>query len=105
MFSDGENELDAEEEVTIDPKKLERIEKEKKELLASLAGGDFSTQKTKVAAILNLYPESRNSDITLALKYWETFQPGIYNKSGILPKYLFKLERLHYIVRARENSE
>jgi hypothetical protein len=54
MFSDDENELDAEEEVAIDPKKRERIEKEKKELLASLAGGDFSTQKTKVAAILNL---------------------------------------------------
>lgn len=102
MVLDDENEL--EEEVTIDPKKLERreqIEKEKKELLASLAGGDFSTQKTKVAAILNLYPESRNSDITLALKYWETFQPEIYNTSGILPKDLFRLERLHYIVRAR----
>lgn len=101
MASDDQNELDDEEEVTIDPMRLARIEKEKKELLGSLAGGDFSTQKTKVAAILNLYPESRNSDITLALKYWETFQPEIYNKSGILPKDLFKLERLHYIVRAR----
>jgi len=101
MTSDDENELGDEEEVTIDPKRLARIEKEKRELLASLAGGDFSTQKTKVAAILNLYPESRNSDITLALTYWETFQPDIYNKSGILPKDLFKLERLHYIVRAR----
>jgi len=100
MFSDDENELD-DEEVTIDPNKLARIEKEKKELLASLAGGNFTTQKTKVAAILNLYPESRNSDITLALKYWETFQPEIHNTLGILPKDLFRLERLHYIVRAR----
>jgi len=99
MFSDDEDEL--EEEITIDPNKLLKIEKEKKALLDSLAGGDFSTQKTKVAAILNLYPESRNSDITLALKYWETFQPEIYNTTGILPKDLFKLERLHYIVRAR----
>lgn len=84
-----------------DPKKLARIEKEKKELLAALAGGDFSTQRTKVAAVLNLFPDSRNSDITLALKYWETFQPEIYNPEGIKPKDLFKLERLHYIVRAR----
>lgn len=99
--NDEEKELADEQEVTIDPKRLARIEKEKRELLASLAGGDFSTQKTKVAAILNLYPESRNSDVTLALKYWETFQPGIYNKHGILPKDLFKLERFHYIVRAR----
>lgn len=84
-----------------DPKKLARIEKEKKELLAALAGGDFSTQRTKVAAVLNLFPDSRNSDITLTLKYWETFQPEIYNPEGIKPKDLFKLERLHYIVRAR----
>src|SRR5687768_9229750 len=101
MVSDEEDELAEEKEVTIDPKRLVRIEKEKRELLASLAGGDFSTQRTKVAAILNLYPECRNSDITLALQYWETFQPDIYNKHGILPKDLFKLERLHYIVRAR----
>ncbi|MDF1694069.1 MAG: DUF3800 domain-containing protein [Zhongshania sp.] len=90
-----------EDEKEVDPKKLEKLEREKKELLASLAGGDFSKQKTKVAHILNLYPESRNSDITLALKYWETFQPDIYNPHGILPKDLFRLERLHYIVRAR----
>jgi hypothetical protein len=101
MATDDQIALDYKQGQPIDPKKLARIEKEKKELLASLAGADFSTQKSKVAAILNLYPESRNSDVTLALKYWETFQPDVYNKSGILPKDLFKLERFHYIVRAR----
>ena len=90
-----------ESKLTLDPKKLAKIEKEKKELLAALAGGDFSTQRTKVASVLNLFPDTRNSDITLALKYWETFQPDVYNPAGIKPKDLFKLERLHYIVRAR----
>lgn len=89
------------EKLAIDPRKLARIEREKRELLAELAGGDFSTQRTKVAAILNLFPDSRNSDITLALKYWELFQPEIYNPSGIMPKDLFKLERIQYIARAR----
>lgn len=81
--------------------RLEKLEKETKELLASLASSDFSTTKTKVAGLLNLYPQTRNSDVILALKYWETFQSDIYNASGILPQDLFKLERLHYIVRAR----
>lgn len=81
--------------------KRQRIEAEKKRLLASLETGDFSSQRARVAAILNRYPSSRNSDVTLALKYWETFQPDIYNEAGIMPKDLFKLERLHYIVRAR----
>lgn len=90
-----------EEEKEVDPKKLEKLEREKKILLASLASGEFSKQMTKVAYILNLYPDSRNSDITLTLKYWEIFQSDIYNPQGILPKDLFRLERMHYIVRAR----
>lgn len=81
--------------------KKARLEKEKSDLLASLASSDFTAMKTKVAAILNLYPHARNSDVALAIQYWETFQPEIYKASGILPKDLFKLERLHYIVRAR----
>lgn len=85
----------------IDPAKQLKIEKERKRLLDSLASGDFSTTKTRVAAVLNLYPNTRNSDVALALRYWEDFQPDIFKKSGILPKDLFKLERFHYIVRAR----
>lgn len=99
LFMSDEEAIDKDEE--IDLKKLAKIGREKKELLASLAGADFSKQKTKVAFILNLYPEARDSDITLTLKYWETFQGDIYNPQGILPKDLFRLERMHYLVRAR----
>lgn len=100
MINDDHQELPEEEDLERS-KRIEKIEKEKRELLAALAGGDFSTQKTKVASILNLFPDCRNSDITLALKYWEIFQPDIFDPIGIKPKDLFKLERLHYIVRAR----
>lgn len=89
------------EEAVIDAAKMAKIQKEKQLLLDSLAGGDFSKQKTKVAYILNLYPDSRNSDVTLALRYWQTFQSDIYDPNGILPQDLFKLERFHYLVRAR----
>ncbi len=78
-----------------------QVEKEKNDLITSIAQGDFSTLKAKVAAMLNLFPMTRNSDVSLALKYWEVFQPEIYKPTGILPRDLFKLERLHYIVRAR----
>lgn len=96
--SAGKAELSDEEKIAAKALKLER---EKKELLASLASGDFKTTKTKVAAVLNLYPHTRNSDVALALKYWEDFQPDVFDARGIQPKDLFKLERLHYIVRAR----
>lgn len=85
----------------ISEEKLRRREKEKLDLLASLASADFSAMKTKVAFLLNLYPQARNSDVTLALKFWETFQPDVYKSHGILPKDLFRLERFHYLVRAR----
>ncbi|MDB0527607.1 DUF3800 domain-containing protein [Ralstonia solanacearum] len=82
-------------------KKLAKVEKEKAALLKSLAAGDFSTTRTRVAFILNLYKDTRNSDVTLAIKYWEQFQPELYSVHGILPQNLFKLERFHLIVRAR----
>jgi hypothetical protein len=101
-MSEMQSEVDEpSEEDLVSAKKLEKLDKEKGDLLASLSGGDFSKQRTRVAYILNLFPESRNSDITLTLKYWETFQPDIYNEHAIAPKDLFRLERLHYIVRAR----
>ena len=70
-------------------------------LIASLAGGDFSNQQTRVAHILNLHPAARNSDVALALKYWETFQPELYNPDGIKPADFFKLDRVPFLVRAR----
>ncbi|PRH29732.1 DUF3800 domain-containing protein [Burkholderia multivorans] len=75
--------------------------KAKESLIASLAGGDFSNQQTRVAHILNLHPAARNSDVALALKYWETFQPEIYNPGGIKPADFFKLDRVPFLVRAR----
>lgn len=75
--------------------------KAKDSLIASLAGGDFSNQQTRVAHILNLHPAARNSDVALALKYWETFQPDIYNPDGIKPADFFKLDRVPFLVRAR----
>jgi hypothetical protein len=97
-LNDGEP---ASEDTAANARKQLRLAREKQELLASLASGDFSTMKTRVAGMLNFYPDSRNSDVALTLKYWETFQPEIYKPHGILPRDLFKLERLHYIVRAR----
>lgn len=94
---------EAREELPKEPiaSKLARIEKEKAALLASLAAADFRTTRTRVAFILNLYKDTRNSDVTLAIKYWEQFQPDLYSPLGILPQNLFKLERFHLIVRAR----
>ncbi|MDO3512438.1 hypothetical protein Q3P06_10965 [Ralstonia pseudosolanacearum] len=89
--------------VDVDPdaKRAEARRKAKESLIASLAGGDFSNQQTRVAHILNLHPAARNSDVALALKYWETFHPDLYNPDGIKPADFFKLDRVPFLVRAR----
>ena len=85
----------------LDPDRAAARIKAKESLIAALAGGDFSNQQTKVAYILNLHPPARNSDVALSLKYWETFQPDIYDPNGIKPADFFKLDRVPFLVRAR----
>lgn len=99
--ADEFEEEESEEQRAKREKRRARIEKERAELLKGLAADDFSTLKNRVAVVLNLVPAARDSDIVLCLKYWEMFQPDLYNPLGIRPHDLFKLERLHYIVRVR----
>jgi len=90
-----------ENEPEIDPIKAAKIAKAKAKLLENLDSGNFKELITKVAHVLNIYPDTRNSDITLALKYWETYQYTIFNGEFIGKRDLFKLERQVNITRAR----
>jgi len=78
-----------------------KLEIERARLLESLEAGNFSTLMARVAGVLNMFPDTRNSDVKLALEYWELFQPELFNDQGILPRNLFKLERMTNITRAR----
>lgn len=78
-----------------------KIEAQRQRLLQSLNAGDFTTTLARVAGVLNMYPDTRNSDVQLALMYWDIYQPELFDQSGILPKNLFKLERMTNITRAR----
>lgn len=78
-----------------------RLEKEASDLQASLNDGVISDLKTKVAWILNLFPHTRNSDVSLTLKYWELFNADVFNPTSMNPRDLFKLERETSIVRVR----
>lgn len=78
-----------------------RLEQEAATLQASLRDGVMSDLKAKVAWILNLYPQTRNSDVALTFKYWELFQSEIFNPNFMRPRDLFRLERQTSIVRVR----
>lgn len=81
--------------------KKARIEKEKKELEEAIAACTYKTKKDKVASILNLYPKTRNSDVALTIKFWETYQSHIFTGNELDPIKLFELERLTTVARIR----
>jgi hypothetical protein len=78
-----------------------RLGREATDLMASLNDGVLSDLKTKVAWVLNMYPHTRNSDISLTLKYWELYHSDLYNPTAINPRDMFKMERETSIVRVR----
>lgn len=99
-----ENELiDEEEEVSGDVEENLEQEAERKRkadaLWKAVQMGDDKRLTTRVANILNRYPETRNSDITLQIKYWQVYN-GLTSNFVDLTR-LFTLERLTSISRAR----
>jgi hypothetical protein len=81
--------------------KKEKTDKEKADIEAAISSGNYRNKKDKVAFILSNYPATRNSDISLSLKFWEIFQKDLYDGGPIESEQLFKLERQTSIARIR----
>lgn len=85
-------------------KKLARERNRQREIDAinwAINSSIYSTKRDRVACLLNMYPDCRDSDMTLTLKYWEIFQEDLYKNEKLTPYLLFKLERLTTIARLR----
>lgn len=72
---------------------------ERETLLSSALAGEEDTLDKRVAIILNHYPETRDSDIKLQLRYWEVFEG--YDGGSIEPTELFERARLTSLTRSR----
>jgi hypothetical protein len=75
--------------------------KEKEILLQKISSFKLDTMTERVAWILNNYPDTRNSDITLQIKYWEHFDADNYSGSCINVTDLYGLTRLTSLARSR----
>ena len=82
--------------------KEERLAKDKANFLEKLASGDTNHVQTRVAWILNRFPSARDSDVTLQVQYWRTFNRDLLSgPSTVTLENLYKLTRLTDIARAR----
>jgi hypothetical protein len=80
--------------------KAARIEAERDELVAAVADNQLDTLHRRVTWVLNYFPDARDSDITLMLRYWENFD-AVDATYGIPPADLYRLTRLTSLARAR----
>lgn len=92
---------------SVETSEMEKLEEEElnrqeeiEKILSSVSSYKLDTIVEKVAWLLNNYPDTRNSDITLQLKYWEHFDDS-YVGNIIHTDDLYKLTRLTIIKRAR----
>lgn len=82
-------------------KKLQKVEDERKLLLARLADTKLIGVKERVAFILNLYPETRNSDVDLAFRYWNVFDADYVSGDFITREAAMQVTRQGSLRRAR----
>lgn len=71
-------------------------------LLADIANSHLAKHEQRVARILERYPETRDSDTALCLRYWRTFQADVIERWQPLElDILFELDRIETLGRAR----
>lgn len=98
MSSDAENKK---------PKKLkkvltlEEIEFGRSSIISGVLEGKKERLQDKVAWILNHFPDTRDSDISLSLRFWEKFESEYYNSGYIIARDLFKLTKQTSLTRER----
>jgi hypothetical protein len=99
------NLIDRADEIVADEKVMKKElirQREIRQINLAIESMNFTTKRDRIAGILNLYPETRDSDMRLTIKYWETYQSDVYSKSAdVSVTNLFKLERLTTVARLR----
>lgn len=93
------DEDDQDNQDSIDEEKEAERRRKAEALWIDVQQGNTRYLITRVASILNRYPETRNSDIALQIKYWQVYQ-DLRGDVISLDK-LFELERLTSIARCR----
>jgi hypothetical protein len=81
--------------------KAEKLALEKRVLLQRLADANTEKIGDRVAWIMNRHPETRDSDVTLTLRFWETFEPNLYGHGSIPALNLYKLTPQTTLTRHR----
>ena len=74
----------------------------RRNMLADIANSYLATREQRVARILQRFPETRDSDTALCIRYWQKFQADVLERWQPLElEVLFELDRIETIGRVR----
>lgn len=74
----------------------------RQKILADIANSNLATGEQRVARILQRFPETRDSDTALCIRYWKMFQADVLERWRPLElEVLFELDRIETIGRLR----
>jgi hypothetical protein len=85
-------------ESELPPEQAERRQK----LLVDIANSYLATREQRVAHILERFPETRDSDTALCIRYWKMYQADVLERwSPLELEVLYELDRIETIGRVR----
>lgn len=85
-----------------EPALVAEQEDKRTRLLADLANSYLGTREQRVANILQRFPETRDSDTALCIRYWKMYQADVLERWRPLElEVLFELDRIETIGRVR----
>lgn len=88
----------ARQEPDLPPEQAERRQK----MLAEIANSYLATREQRVAHVLQRFPETRDSDTSLCIRYWKMFQADVLERWRPLElEVLFELDRIETLGRVR----
>lgn len=70
-------------------------------LLRAVNSCQLNTMEERVAWLLNHYPKTRDSDITLQVRYWKHFESDRFDGGDLAVSNYFRLAKLTSVARAR----
>jgi hypothetical protein len=78
-----------------------QLEAKREQLLHAINSCQLNTIEERVAWLLNHFPKTRDSDIGLQIRYWQNFQPDLFDGGEISVLAYYRLARLTTLTRAR----
>src|SRR5437867_2968602 len=85
----------------IPPNKAATLDARRERLLHAVHSCQLNTMEERVAWLLNHYPKTRDSDITLQIRFWQNFQADRFEGGDISVSDYYRLAKLTSLTRAR----